>query len=474
MNLSNSSVDRQSPLATCDGCGRGPDGERPEKDRYAPMTWKKSIVLISLILPLAGSITSSPSLLADDWPQWRGPNRDGVWEETGIIEKFATTRLKPRWSVPIGSGYSGPTVADGRVYVTDRQTKPEEVERVLCFDWKTGKDLWKYTYPCSYAKVAYKAGPRASVLIDEGKAYALGATGHLHCLDAAKGNLIWKKDLAVEYKIRRLTWGISASPIVHGDLIILLIGGSGRACIVALDKRTGQERWRALGDRASYSAPIIIEQGGKKVLVCWTGDNVVGLDPATGKIHWRYPFTPRRMIINTATPVVSGDRLFVSSFYDGSLMLRLREDKLSVQRIWRRRGTSERKTDALHVMIGTPVFTGEHIYGVDSYGELRCLDARTGDRLWEDLTAVRRARWSTIHMVQQGERTWLFNEQGELIIAKLSRNGFEQISRAKLIDPTTAQLSQRGGVCWAHPAFAYKHVFARNDRELICTSLAAE
>jgi hypothetical protein len=180
------------------------------------------------------------------------------------------------------------------------------------------------------------------------------------------------------------------------------------------------------------------------------------------------------MVINVPTPVVDRDRLFLTAFYDGALMLRLCQGELSAQPLWRRRGASERETDSLHAMISTPCIAGDYVYGVDSYGELRCLDARTGDRLWEDLTAVPKARWGTIHMVRSGERTWMFNERGELIIAKLSPRGFQEISRAKLIDPTTAQLEQRGGVCWSHPAFAYKHVFARNDRELVCADLSGE
>ena len=243
---------------------------------------------------------------------------------------------------------------------------------------------------------------------------------------------------------------------------------------MALDKKTGVERWRALDDRASYSAPIIIQQAGKRVLVCWTGDNVVGLNPATGDVYWKYPFPPEKMVINVPTPVVAADRLFLTGFYDGALMLKLGQDEPQVEKLWRRKGPNEQKTDALHCMISTPYLDGDYVYGVDSYGELRCLDARTGDRVWEDLTAVPKDRWSTIHMVRNGGRVWMFNERGELVIATLAPQGFHEISRAKLIEPTTGQLRQRGGVCWSHPAFAYKHVFARNDRELVCASLAAE
>ena len=411
--------------------------------------------------------------LADDWPQWRGPTRDGVWKEAGIVAKLPGPRIPLRWRAEIAAGYSGPTVAGGRVYVTDRLARPSEVERVHCFDAKAGRKLWTHTYPAPYTRVGYPAGPRASVSIDGGRAYALGTMGRLHCLDAAGGKVLWQRDLRREYRARVPIWGIAAAPLVTGGFLVVQIGGADGACVVALDKATGREKWRALGDRASYSAPILIRQAGRDVLVCWTGDNVAALDPASGAVLWSHPFRQRRMVINVPTPVVRGDRMFLTSFYDGSLMLRLLGDRPAVEEVWRRRGRSERDTDALHAMISTPILQGEYVYGVDSYGELRCLDARTGERIWEDLTATPKARWSNIHMVRNGERIWMFNERGELIIATLSPKGFHEVSRAKLIDPTTEQLRLRGGVCWAHPAYANRCIYARNDKELVCASLAA-
>jgi outer membrane protein assembly factor BamB len=218
------------------------------------------------------------------------------------------------------------------------------------------------------------------------------------------------------------------------------------------------------------------------VLLCWTGDHVAGLDPATGKVHWKHAFPPQKMVIGISTPVIDKDRLFVTSFYDGSLMLKLDPAKLAVEQLWKRIGKSEqpRDTDALHSIIATPLLDGDYLYGVDSYGELRCLDAKTGDRLWENKTATAPGRWSNIHIVRHGERVWMFNEAGELLIGRLSPKGFEEISRAKLIEPTPDQLRQRRGdgkyfgVCWSHPAFANRCVFARNDKEIVCANLSAE
>ena len=340
-----------------------------------------------------------------------------------------------------------------------------------CCDAATGKPAWSYVSDCAYERVGYEAGPRASVSCDNGFAYALGTMGHLHCFEAATGKIVWQHDLDKEYKIQMPIWGISASPLVEGELLIVQVGGE-NACLAAFDKRTGAERWKALDDRASYAAPIIVEQAGKRVLVCMTGDNVVGLNPQTGAVYWTQPFPPQNMPIGISTPVVSGNRVFVTSFYDGSLMIGLDGAKTEATTLWHRKGFSEKKTDALHSIIATPLFLGDYVYGVDSYGELRCLNAKDGERLWENTTAVPTARWSNIHMTVNGDRVWLFNERGDLIIAKLSPKGYEEISRAKLLEPTMDQLRQRGGVCWSHPAYAGRHVFARNDKELVCGNLA--
>lgn len=418
-------------------------------------------------------LLAAERLVADDWPQWRGPGRDGVWRESGLVDRFAASELRRKWSAPVGPGYSGPTVAAGRVFVTDRLVEPKQVERVHAFDAQTGQPLWLYSYDCTY-KISYEAGPRASVAIDQGRAYSLGAMGHLVCLDARSGKVLWRKEPDRDYQLNVPIWGIAASPLVEGDLVIVQLGAK-EGCLAAFDKRSGEPRWQALSDRASYSAPIVIEQAGRRVLVCWTGDNVVGLNPANGQVYWRHEFKPTRMVIGIATPVVDGDRLLVTSFYDGSLMLKLASDAPAVEQLWRRAGPDEQHTDGLHSIISTPLLLGDYVYGVDSYGELRCLRAASGERVWEDLTATPKNRWSNIHLVRSAdERIWMFNELGELIIGRLSPRGFAEISRAKLIEPTRTQLDRRGkGVCWSHPAYAGRHVFARNDRELVAASLVA-
>lgn len=429
--------------------------------------------------------------LADDWAQWRGENRDGTWNEKGIVSELPEAGpdgvVQPAWQADIGAGYSGPTVANGRVYVMDR-LKKTQTERVLCFDSQTGKSIWEHSYTSLYT-MSYKAGPRASVTVDRGLAFAVGAMGRFHCLDAATGDIVWKRDLADDYDIDMPVWGIAGSPLIYGDLVIQQVAGADGSCMVAFDRLKGTEVWRALDERAGYASPIIIEQAGKDVVVCWTGESLSGLDAATGMVYWAHEMRPINMPIGIATPVYDGERLFVSSFYDGSLMVTAPKDKLESQLIWRARGDDEQHTGSksvhtaegtiegdtygIHSMIGTPIVRADHIYAVDSYGEFRCLDAATGRRIWEDKTAVRPGRWSTIHMVQHGDKEWMFNERGELLIAKVSPTGLNVLSRTKILKPTREQLNQRGGVCWSHPAFAEKSIFARSDDKLIKIELGA-
>ena len=424
--------------------------------------------LLALLFLLASAC------LAEDWPQWRGPRRDGRWTEEGLVQTLPSPSIPLKWKVEISDGYAGPCVVQGRVVVMDRLKPPEEAERVLCFDANTGEKLWRFQYPCRYGSISFPAGPRTTPTWDQGKLYTLGTSGHLCCLEAATGKVVWEEDLQKIYDIGMPTWGLSASPLIEGELLILQIGGKPNACIVALDKATGQEVWKALDDPASYSSPIAIDQAGKRVIVCWTDKRLAGLDPGTGQILWEVASPSSPNAVNIATPVVSEDLAFISGFWDGSLLVRLSRTDLTAQEVWRRKGKSEVETDALHCCISTPILQGGYIYGVDSYGQLRCLKADTGDRVWESGQAVPQARWANVHMVQNGSKVWMFNELGELILAELSPAGYVEKSRSRLLDRPQEALDKRGGVCWSHPAFANGCIYARNDREIVCADLRAK
>ena len=417
----------------------------------------------------------APSIAhADDWPQWRGLNRDAVLSDAEQVAELPSGKLTRKWSTPIGSGYSGPTVANGCVYVSDLADteSTSEVERVRCFDAKTGDEIWSHQYDAPYT-ISYRAGPRAAVTLHDDVAISVGAMGHMFCFNAADGKILWKRDLGADYVSKMPNWGISASPLIYDDVVIQIAAGDKHknACVVGLELATGKERWRALSEHAAYSSPILVRQGDQDVAVCWTGESVTGLDPTSGKVLWSVPMPPSRMPIGVPTPVVAGDKLFVSSFYDGSMLIQLGLDQAIAKQVWHRVGTDEKNTDALHCMIGNPVIRGNHVYGGDSFGELRCLDLETGDRVWENLSVVKRNRWATIHIIKNGDRELILNEQGELISATFSPAGYEEHSRAKLIAPTKVQLSRRDGVVWAFPAIANGHIFIRSDKELVCAEL---
>lgn len=437
---------------------------------------------------MAGALVALPWLaapaLADDWPQWLGPQRDGVWRETGIVEKFPEGGLKYRWRVPLGGGFAGPAVMGNRVYVMDRQlatgvNQPKDpfargeipgTERVLCLDDATGKVLWKHEYECAYT-VSYASGPRVTPVVDGGKVYTLGTEGHLTCLEADTGAVVWSHEFQKDFGIKAPVWGFSAHPLVEGNQLICLAGGDG-CVVVSYDKHTGKELWRALSAKEpGYAPPMIHEFGGRRQLIVWHPEAVSGLDPQTGKVHWSHPMSPDiRFGMTIPSPLQVGDRLFLTSFYNGSLMLRLDGNKPSV--VWQSTKVSEKDTDGLHSVMATPLIQGGFIYSPCSYGQFRCLNVETGERLWETFapTSGKSARWGHAFVVKNGDRTFLFSETGDLIIARLTPEKYEEISRTHLLDATNPDPGRP--VVWSHPAFAHRSVYARNDREIVCASLA--
>jgi outer membrane protein assembly factor BamB len=429
-------------------------------------------LVLSTVVAWPVTATTSDGL---DWPQWRGVQRDGIWRETGIREKFAGETIPLRWSAPLGAGYSGPTVAAGRVYITDF-SKEKSSERVLCLDWKTGAKLWEITYECSYAEFTYEAGPRASVSVHDGRAYALGAAGNLHCLDAVSGKVLWKRDLRAEYRIRMPKWGIAAHPLIEGEVVITQIGGAGEACVVAFDRKTGEERWKAFPDEASYSPPIAIDQAGRRIVVMALGYRLVAFDPVDGTLRWSHDQPKSSWPISIPAPVVQGDLMFFSTAHAGSYLFRLARDQPAVDVVWER-GRRPRSVDTLTPVIPDPLVMNGLVFGVQTDGELRCLDLMTGKRHWETTDPMPKAWHATMHLVragESGERAWIFTEQGNLILARLNAEGYHELTRARLLEPTFEQGPRGRAVTWSHPAFAYRHIFARSDRELVCANLGVE
>ena len=406
---------------------------------------------------------------AADWPQWRGINRDGVWSETQIVDAFPADSVQPVWRTPVGPGYGGVSVADGQVYVMDRIEQLDQ-ERILCFDEKNGKPLWTYEYTCEYSGLSYPLGPRTTVTVEKGRVLALGAMGHLHCLDATSGKIIWKKDLDAEYAIQWVSWGMSASPVVWQNLVIVQFGGADGACVAAFEVATGKEVWKAVQDRPSYSSPVLVNQAGKMILLVFSEKKITALDPDNGRIYWqlKYRLTDRRPRQNVATPIIENEYLFLCSAFDGSQMFRMYGSEMKAEPLWHIGGAGK-DGESINPSITTPLLKDGYIYGPNFNGEFCCLDAKTGGLIWKDGNTLPAGRGVTSHLVQNRKRTWIFHDSGELIIAELSPRGLSLISRTRLIEPTHKVGSRM--VAWAHPAFASGCVYARNDRELICVDL---
>lgn len=419
------------------------------------------------------SVLCLGGLEAEDWPQWRGPNRDGVWSEEGILETFPRDGLNVRWRAKIGGGYSGPVVARGRVFVTDRLLRPD-VERLLCFDEETGKPLWMHSYPCDYENMEYECGPRAAPTVHSDKVYTLGARGHLFCFDTANGKVLWNKDLVKQYDARLPRWGASAAPLVEGELLIAIAGGQPGACVMAFHKDTGNMVWKALDDRPAYSAPIAVDAGGQRQVIVWTCDTISSLEPATGKVYWQVPYRNVNDLHVIGTPVVQKDLLFVNSVWRKTAkMLKLDSGKPTASVLWETRRWEH------HNLFSTPVFPNErHVYLVDDT-DICCIDATNGDEVWRAPALAHhsssRGSMGTAgaHFTANGRQVFILDDQGKLILARLSPEGYEEIGRTFLIE-ATAGTHWQGPVTWAHPAYANRHVFARNDKELVCASLAAD
>lgn len=429
------------------------------------------------IIFVYASLNVSGSLQADDWNQWLGPDRNSVWNESGIITKIPADGLKEMWRTPVEKGFSGPAVANGRVFVTDfvlqegdnafdpgKRSQLKGQERIHCLDVKTGKPIWSREYDCQY-NISYALGPRTTPTVDGDRVYTLGAEGQLMCLKVSNGETIWEKDLKKEYEIAEASiWGFAGHPLVHGDTLYCLVGGKG-SCAVAFDKKSGEEKWRALDvDDTGYCPPTMIEAGGTEQLLIWHSKALNSLDPKTGEVYWSVELNPAYKM-SIVAPIKHGDYLLVTALQGSSMLLELDNEKPGAKEIWRSKG--------LHPDHNPPIVVDNHIYGVDVKGRMRCIKLVEGKRIWESLATCpngRPASSTTGFVVKNGDHYYITTEQGELIIAQMTPAGFTEKGRAKMVEPTASNWGRE--IVWSHPAFANKCVFMRNDKEIVCYSLA--
>jgi hypothetical protein len=371
--------------------------------------------------------------------------------------------LAIRWRVPVGWGFSSPVVAQGRVYLADSEVaRPKAKERLHCFDEKSGKPLWTHAYDVAYEDWAFdpkqEIGPVATPIVQDGRVYTVGRVGHVYCLDARTGDVVWLKNLAKEYRVAFAPG--TPSPLIEGDLLILFIGGKPEAGVVAFNKDTGKEVWKALDESLTYSSPIVITAGGKRQLIVWTQESVTSLDPTTGATYWR-----QRLVTSgdyaVSTPIMHNDRLLI-----GGLMFKLDRDKPAATILW---PPSRAPARRIFSHTSTAIFIGDYIFSAKSTGELICLEASTGKRVWESSKVTNLINGASIHLTPNGDSVLLYTDKGELIRARLTSQGYHEISRAALIEPTFPFANRN--LTWSPPAYANGHVFARSGKELVCAAL---
>lgn len=440
----------------------------------------------SALITLGLFLGISTSLPGDDWPQWLGEKRDSTWREEGVIRKFPAGGPKVLWRAPVAHGYTGPAVSRGRVYLMDfvieegklinnasAQVALKGQERVRCFDAESGQPLWTHSEKRVY-EVSYPGGPRATTTIDGEQVFALGAMGHLRCLNT-KGELQWEKDFAKDYGARVPMWGHSASPLVYKDKVICMVGGEG-SLVVAFDRKSGEERWRALtASHSGYCPPQIVKAAGVDQLVTWHPNGVTGHNPETGAVYWSVPIKPTGGSA-IAMPRKLGNKLFVSGYNRIGGMIELDEKEPGAKLAWR-----SGPKNGVYPVNSTPYLLDGVIYAVDTdRSALMGVQMEDGKRLWETRAPclkkeiAERARvpgYGTAFLVYHpgNKQFWILGEMGDLIIAELSRKGYREIDRAHVMDPTNSSGSRE--VLWSVPAFAMKSAFVRNDEELIRVDL---
>ena len=415
-----------------------------------------------LVLSSGLSISAADVL---DWPQWRGPGRAGVWSSVQLPPRLGPGAVEKLWSSKVGGGFSGVVVAGDRVLTMDRGGSGEE-ERVLCLNRKDGSLLWTHSYPAPYGDLDWGKGPRATPAVEGGEVFTLGAVGRVACLRLSDGKPRWSLDLQTRFGGKQPTWGHSASPLVVGDLVYLQAGGERGASVVALDRQTGRERWRALEDRPGYSSPVMAKVGSTEQLLVWTADRLVALDPRTGEEIWGVPFRTSSYDVAIISPVFDGSRLFVSGYWDGALACGLQHGQGPVE-LWRSR--------RLSCLMSTPLWSGDHLYVLDKRDGLQCIHWPSGKSVWSDEHRLTpRGRNPHAALVWAGEgrsgtnaggAAVAVNAVGELVLLNLTPQRFEDRGRVKIIEAGDAPL-------WAHPAFSGQEVYVRSQKELVCVRVS--
>ena len=382
----------------------------------------------------------APATGRNYWTNFRGPRRDGKYDESSVSTNWPSNGLPVVWKQPVGLGHSSFSVADGKAF-TIEQRRNQEV--VAAYDLNNGRELWTQKWNAEFAD-STGDGPRATPTWDQGRIYALGATGELRCLDANTGSVVWGKNILSDNQASNLSWGVASSPLVVDDKVIVLPGGTAGKSVVAYNKMTGAPVWKVLNDKQAYVSPMLVELGGRRQIVVVSSSRVVGLVPEDGSLLWSYPWDTNGGINVSQPIVVDRNRLFISSGYGkGAALIELKPagDKFTASMIWENINMKNK--------FNSSVLHNGHIYGLDE-GILTCLDVNNGERKWKD------GRYGYGQVLLAGGHLIITTEKGELALVKASPSGFTEVARFAALQ----------GQTWNYPAIANGRLLVRNSSEM--------
>jgi outer membrane protein assembly factor BamB len=378
------------------------------------------------------------------WTDFRGPNRDGRYAAAEIRTNWPREGLPQLWKQPVGGGYASFVVAEGRAF-TIEQRRDREV--LAAYDVQTGRELWTNGWPADFQESMGGDGPRATPTYHEGRIYALGAEGELRVLDASKGTIVWRHNILTENGARNLTWGMSASPLIVDDKVIVLPGGRQGSSIVAYDKRTGGIVWKALDDEQGYTSPMLVTLGGVRQILVVSARRAMGVTVDEGRLLWEYPWSTFNGI-NVSQPIVfthnGADRVFLSASYGtGAVVFEVARsgDRFQTKKIW--------ENQRMKNKFSSSVLHNGFIYGLDE-SILACLDANTGEQKWKG------GRYGYGQIMLAGDHLIVLTEDGEVVLVRATPERHQEVARFEALR----------GKTWNHPVIADGRLLVRNIQEM--------
>jgi outer membrane protein assembly factor BamB len=402
----------------------------------------------------ASAATPAPNAAASPvaktyWTNYRGPRRDGRYDEQKISTNWAAEGLKPVWKQPIGVGWASFVVADNLAY-TIEQRRNQEV--VAAYNIDNGREVWTQGWDAQFRESMGGDGPRATPTWDDGKLYALGGTGELRCLDAKTGKVIWGKNIITDNGATNLQWGMAAAPLIVDDKVVVQPGGKSNKSFAAYNKNTGAVVWRSLSDTQAYVSPMLATLAGKPQILAVTANRIVGLNPADGALLWDYPWDTQ-MGINCSQPIpVSDNRFFISAGYGkGAALVEVTDNggKLAARKLWENNNMKNK--------FNSSVIQNGYAYGLDE-GILTCIDVQSGDRKWKG------GRYGYGQILLASDHLIIISEQGELALVKATPDKFEEVTKFQAIQ----------GKTWNYPALAGGRLLVRNGNEMACFNIAGQ